>query len=94
MSVMTTQDKPQTQNHPSLSPHTRRPDSSGSTLSEDEDKDPYDLMLERSGCSQYHYKLQDCFFENDNDWRKCQNEMKSVRDCMMKQQQKKRKTKN
>ena len=71
---------------PLPSPHTRRPETSGDTGADE--KDPYDQMLERSGCVKYHHKLQDCFFDKGNDWRKCQKEMKDFRACMSKHQKK------
>lgn len=49
--------------------------------------DPYDKMLERSGCVEYHHKLQDCFFDQGGDWRKCQQEMKEFKECMKNKQQ-------
>ena len=51
-------------------------------LKSSDDEDTYELMLEKSGCRQYHYRLQDCFYDNNNDWRKCQKEMAEFRDCM------------
>ena len=47
-----------------------------------DEEDTYELMLEKSGCRQYHHRLQDCFYDNNNDWRKCQKEMAEFRDCM------------
>ena len=63
---------------PQSSPHVRRPPTN-------DDDDPYDKMLQRTGCVDYHHKLQDCFYDNGNDWRKCQKEMKQFRECMDKQ---------
>jgi hypothetical protein len=65
--------------------HHRYSDPDGKT--EDEEKDPFEIRLERSGCSKYHYQLQECYYEHNNDWRKCQNEMKEFRECMARQQQ-------
>ncbi|RDD42992.1 Cytochrome c oxidase assembly factor 4-like protein, mitochondrial [Trichoplax sp. H2] len=48
---------------------------------DDEEKDPFEIIIEKSGCSAFHYALQDCMFEN-RDWRKCKEEMKSFKDCM------------
>ena len=53
----------------------------------EEEKDLYETLVENSGCSKYHFALQDCYFEH-NDWRKCQKEMTEFRQCMSKQTQK------
>lgn len=45
-----------------------------------EEKDAYDVALEKSGCAQFHYALQDCYFEH-KDWRKCQKEMEEFKKC-------------
>ena len=54
-----------------------------------EEKDTYELMLEQSGCSKQHHALQDCFFENGRDWRKCASEMREFKECMNKQRKQK-----
>lgn len=46
----------------------------------EEEKDEYDIMLDKSGCAKFHYALQDCYFEH-NDWRKCQKEMADFKKC-------------
>ena len=46
----------------------------------EEEKDAYEVALEKSGCSQFHYALQDCYFEH-RDWRKCQKEMADFKKC-------------
>ncbi len=48
-------------------------------LSKDE-KDAYEVALEKSGCVQFHYALQDCYSEH-RDWRKCQKEMSEFKKC-------------
>lgn len=68
------------------SPHRRYSDPSGQkSEATDEERDPYELRIEKSGCSEYHYKLQECYIEHNNDWRECQQEMKAFRECMSKQ---------
>ena len=47
----------------------------------EEEKDVYETLIENSGCSKFHFALQDCYFEH-NDWRKCQKEMAEFRECM------------
>uniref|UniRef100_A0A673K4Y5 Cytochrome c oxidase assembly factor 4 homolog, mitochondrial-like n=2 Tax=Sinocyclocheilus rhinocerous TaxID=307959 RepID=A0A673K4Y5_9TELE len=55
------------------SPHNR-------SRSEDED-DPVDGMISRTGCAELHYALQDCMAEHQ-DWRKCQTEVQKFKECM------------
>lgn len=74
---MSVKDKPMNPHH-----HTHQPE---------DDDDPYIKMLERSGCIKQHYKLQDCYFEHNSDWRKCQEEMKEFKECMNKHHQTKKK---
>jgi hypothetical protein len=40
-----------------------------------------DDMIDKSGCSQVYYKLEECLGEHDRDWRKCQNEVKALQIC-------------
>ena len=49
---------------------------------EEEEVDPFYVILEKSGCVEYHYKLQDCFHDNNGEWKKCQSEMKEFQKCM------------
>ena len=49
-----------------------------------EEKDMYEILLENSGCSKFHFSLQDCYFEH-NDWRQCRKEMEEFKKCMSKQ---------
>ena len=46
----------------------------------EEEKDSYEIALEKSGCSQFHFALQDCYFEH-KDWRMCQKEMAEFKRC-------------
>ncbi|XP_059401198.1 cytochrome c oxidase assembly factor 4 homolog, mitochondrial [Carassius carassius] len=55
------------------SPHNR-------SRSEEED-DPLDGMISRTGCAELHYALQDCMAEHQ-DWRKCQTEVQKFKECM------------
>ena len=57
---------------------------------EEEEEDPVDTMLNKTGCSDQHYAVQECMF-NHRDWRKCQNEVKLFRECMAKNSQNKTK---
>jgi cytochrome c oxidase assembly factor 4 len=46
----------------------------------EEEKDAYEIALEKSGCAKHHFVLQDCYFEH-KDWRKCQQEMAELKKC-------------
>ncbi|XP_017537143.1 cytochrome c oxidase assembly factor 4 homolog, mitochondrial [Pygocentrus nattereri] len=48
----------------------------------EDEKDPVDQMISRTGCSALHYAIQDCMAEHQ-DWRKCQKQVKDFKDCMM-----------
>ncbi|KAI9184055.1 hypothetical protein H9P43_003108 [Blastocladiella emersonii ATCC 22665] len=50
------------------------------TAAADDDEDPYDARIRRSGCQREHEALQDCHFEK-KDWRACMGEMKAFRAC-------------
>ena len=54
-------------------PHNR-------SRSEDED-DPVDRMISRTGCGELHYAVQECMAEHQ-DWRKCQSQVQTFKDCM------------
>ncbi|KAI1903437.1 hypothetical protein AGOR_G00027190 [Albula goreensis] len=51
------------------------------TRSEDED-DPVDQMISKTGCAKLHYEVQECMAEHQ-DWRKCQLQVQNFKDCMM-----------
>ncbi|KAE8595129.1 hypothetical protein XENTR_v10015543 [Xenopus tropicalis] len=52
----------------------------------DEEEDPLDHMIGRTGCAAAHYAVQECMAEQQ-DWRKCQAQVQSFRDCMQSYQQ-------
>ncbi|KAG5844688.1 hypothetical protein ANANG_G00165170 [Anguilla anguilla] len=58
----------------SPAPHNR-------TRSEDED-DPVDQMISRTGCAELHYAVQECMAEHQ-DWRKCQPQVRDFKECML-----------
>ncbi|NP_001186965.1 cytochrome c oxidase assembly factor 4 homolog, mitochondrial [Danio rerio] len=58
---------------PPSSPHNR-------SRSEDEE-DPVDTMISKTGCAELHYTLLDCMAEHQ-DWRKCQTEVLKFKECM------------
>ncbi|XP_077197317.1 cytochrome c oxidase assembly factor 4 homolog, mitochondrial [Paroedura picta] len=53
--------------------------------SEEEEEDPFDQMISRTGCAAFHYAVQECMAEHQ-DWRKCQQQVQSFKDCMSKHQ--------
>ncbi|AWO99823.1 putative cytochrome c oxidase assembly factor 4 -like mitochondrial-like [Scophthalmus maximus] len=58
----------------SLTPHDR-------SRKDDED-DPVEQMISRTGCAELHYTVQECMAEHQ-DWRVCQNQVQTFKDCMM-----------
>ncbi|XP_053312644.1 cytochrome c oxidase assembly factor 4 homolog, mitochondrial [Spea bombifrons] len=60
---------------PSPQPHNR------SGKPEDDDEDPLDQMIVRTGCATFHYAVQECMAEHQ-DWRKCQQQVQKFKDCM------------
>uniref|UniRef100_A0A8C4Q966 Cytochrome c oxidase assembly factor 4 homolog n=1 Tax=Eptatretus burgeri TaxID=7764 RepID=A0A8C4Q966_EPTBU len=54
---------------------------------EEEERDPLDDILSRTGCLQLHHAVQACIAETQ-DWRRCQKEVSAFRDCMAAQQSK------
>eukprot|EP00041_Stephanoeca_diplocostata_P006156 m.77400 g.77400 ORF g.77400 m.77400 type:complete len:77 (-) comp16200_c0_seq1:224-454(-) len=43
--------------------------------------DPFELRIEKSGCSTQHYAVQDCMDEH-KDWRKCQDFVAEFKKCI------------
>jgi len=39
------------------------------------------VMLQKAGCLDHHYKVQDCMVES-KDWRKCQEDLKVLQSCI------------
>lgn len=56
--------------------YTREPSSTS-----DDDIDPVEQMLIKTGCIELHYAVQDCMAEH-RDWRKCQDVVQKFKDCM------------
>ena len=70
---------------------TPKESSSDNKDEDEEEEDPFYTIIENSGCSKYHYALQDCYIEK-KDWRECKKEMEEFRRCNEAQQKlKKRK---
>ncbi|ESO02752.1 hypothetical protein HELRODRAFT_128607, partial [Helobdella robusta] len=43
--------------------------------------DPVIRMVEKTGCLERHYRVQECISEKQ-DWRQCQDEVKDFKKCM------------
>lgn len=59
----------------SSSPHDR-------SRKDEEEDDPVDRMISRTGCAELHYAVQECMAEHQ-DWRACQSQVQTFKDCMM-----------
>ena len=55
---------------------------------DDEEEDKIDAAIRKTGCSEENSAVQDCMFEN-KDWRKCQEQVKSFKECIMRSQKRK-----
>ncbi|XP_005357553.1 cytochrome c oxidase assembly factor 4 homolog, mitochondrial [Microtus oregoni] len=56
---------------------------------EDEEEDPLDQLITRSGCAAFHFAVQECMAQHQ-DWRQCQPQVQAFRDCMSAQQARRR----
>ncbi|NXP11042.1 COA4 factor, partial [Thinocorus orbignyianus] len=55
-------------------------------LEEDEDEeDPLDAMISRTGCVAQHWELQECMAARQ-DWRHCQAQVRAFGECMARRQ--------
>ncbi|XP_064926545.1 cytochrome c oxidase assembly factor 4 homolog, mitochondrial [Columba livia] len=61
--------------------HARNPP----PLEEDEDEDPVDAMIGRTGCLAQHRALQECMAQRQ-DWRHCQAQLRAFGECMERRQ--------
>jgi len=50
---------------------------------EEEEEDLVDTLIEKSGCSQEHYLVNECMVEH-RDWRKCQQTLRNFQACLNK----------
>ncbi|NWS66815.1 COA4 factor, partial [Crotophaga sulcirostris] len=53
---------------------------------EEEEEDPVDAMIARTGCLAPHRELQECMAARQ-DWRHCQPQLRAFGDCMARRQQ-------
>ncbi|CAI7881147.1 unnamed protein product [Closterium sp. NIES-53] len=54
------------------------------TGEEGEELDP--MVEQLQDCSRLYVRLENCLVEHDRDWRKCQEEVRSLKVCMSRQQ--------
>nr|XP_002754811.3 cytochrome c oxidase assembly factor 4 homolog, mitochondrial [Callithrix jacchus] len=52
---------------------------------EEEEEDPLDQLISRSGCAASHFAVQECMAQHQ-DWRQCQPQVQAFKDCMNEQQ--------
>nr|KAI8731597.1 cytochrome c oxidase assembly factor 4-like protein; mitochondrial isoform X2 [Biomphalaria glabrata] len=57
--------------------------SGDSSANAEEEVDPVEAMINKTGCLQLHYAVQECIGEK-KDWRMCQKEVTEFRKCMEK----------
>ncbi|KAJ8412455.1 hypothetical protein AAFF_G00127910 [Aldrovandia affinis] len=48
----------------------------------EDEEDPVDQMISRTGCGELHYAVQECMAEHQ-DWRKCQSQVQNFKECML-----------
>lgn len=48
---------------------------------QDRDIPDVDELIAKSGCKNEYYKLEECLIQFDRDWAKCQNFVKSWKQC-------------
>ncbi|XP_019385305.1 PREDICTED: cytochrome c oxidase assembly factor 4 homolog, mitochondrial [Crocodylus porosus] len=51
----------------------------------EDEEDPLDQMISRTGCAAFHYAIQECMAEHQ-DWRKCQSQVQTFKECMQEHQ--------
>uniref|UniRef100_V9LBD9 Coiled-coil-helix-coiled-coil-helix domain-containing protein 8-like protein n=1 Tax=Callorhinchus milii TaxID=7868 RepID=V9LBD9_CALMI len=52
---------------------------------EEEEEDPVDMMVMKTGCAGLHHAVQECMAEH-RDWRQCQGALGEFKHCMSEQQ--------
>ncbi|XP_069828043.1 cytochrome c oxidase assembly factor 4 homolog, mitochondrial [Dendropsophus ebraccatus] len=65
---------------PTPQPHNR-------SRKEEDEEDPVDQMISRTGCTAFHYAVQECMAEHQ-DWRRCQDQVQNFKNCMQDYQRK------
>ncbi|KAL3874988.1 hypothetical protein ACJMK2_037933 [Sinanodonta woodiana] len=60
------------------------------TQPNDDEDDPVEKMLKKSGCLELHYAVQECIADK-KDWRQCQGEVQKFRQCIQEHEKLKKK---
>lgn len=60
-------------------------------IDDDEEEDPFDTRIKKSGCADLHYALLDCM-DQHKDWRKCQEHVQAFKVCIDEQNKKLKKS--
>jgi len=58
-------------------------------VEDDEEEDPVDAMIKKTGCLEKHYAVQFCMADH-SDWRKCQDQVKEFQICINEYNQRKK----
>ncbi|XP_053564707.1 cytochrome c oxidase assembly factor 4 homolog, mitochondrial [Bombina bombina] len=64
---------------------TPTPQAHNRSRNSEDEEDPLDQMIGRTGCAAAHYAVQECMAEHQ-DWRKCQAHVQSFKACMQEYQ--------
>eukprot|EP00920_Eleutheroschizon_duboscqi_P016596 GHVT01039366.1.p1 GENE.GHVT01039366.1~~GHVT01039366.1.p1 ORF type:complete len:163 (+),score=32.55 GHVT01039366.1:146-634(+) len=81
---------PSASNAPAAAAPSSSPSASGGTApaskcAEDYKGEDVDDKIDSTGCKCEYSLLEDCLFDHDKDWRKCQQELRVFRDCCAKE---------
>lgn len=63
-----------------MADHHRR--SHNTVKDNDDEEDPVESMISKTGCLEKHYAIQFCMADH-KDWRKCQTEVADFQSCIM-----------
>ncbi|XP_014670112.1 PREDICTED: cytochrome c oxidase assembly factor 4 homolog, mitochondrial-like [Priapulus caudatus] len=61
--------------------HNRKGSPTVSAEDIDDEEDPVETMMKKTGCMELHYAVQDCMIEH-RDWRKCQDKVAEFKNCI------------
>ena len=64
-----------------LDPPSKSKSEQNPTTDDNDDEDHVTTAIRKTGCFQFHEKLQECYIEK-KDWRNCTKEMQDFRLCM------------
>lgn len=58
-------------------------------VDDDDEVDPVEEMIKKTGCLEKHYAVQFCMADH-SDWRKCQDVVKEFQSCILEYNQRKK----